>query len=416
MLTKAMNELLTRIDGEAPMGKMLRENYWIPAVASAELVADGAPTRVRLMGEDFVAFRDTSGRVGILAEACPHRRVSLALGRNEENGLRCIFHGWKFDVAGKCIEAPTQIHDPERLCSRVPVRKALAEEGGGLVWAWLGDPEKASPLPNLEFMNVPEANRKISYQDLPCNWVQGVESNMDSAHVGILHRTANQNIPGSGQHLRQTSTALAPRYEIEDQPFGFRYAALRDLGDGSCYARINTYIAPWYAIICANRADLPSLMIITTPIDDENMRFWLIPYSADYPITEGEGFYFDSTTMRFPPATPSNNVEDRWGQDRELMKEGHWTGFPQHAFTEDFAIMLSQGAIADRSDEFLNNGDKAVTRVRSILLEAEHAYREGQRPQGVESDLSKVRSVGMIYDQAEDWRAAAQREMYAEAR
>jgi len=415
MLTKAMNQLLTRVEGDASMGKMLRENYWIPALPSSELVADGDPVRVRLMGEDFVAFRDSSGRVGILAENCPHRRVSLALGRNEENGLRCIFHGWKFDFSGKCVEAPTQIHDPERFCSRVPVRKALAEEGGGLVWAWLGNPDTAKPLPNLEFMGVPEANRKISYQDVPCNWVQGVESNMDSAHVGILHRSANQNIPGSGQHLRQTSEALAPRYEIEDQPFGFRYAALRDLGDGTCYARINTYVAPWYSIICANRPDLPSLMIITTPIDDENMRFWLIPYNPDHAIVEGEGFYFDSSASRFPPLTPSTGLSDRYGQDRALMKEGHWTGFPQHAFTEDFAIMLSQGRIADRSDEFLNNGDKAVTRVRSILLDAERAHREGHAPQGVASDLSQVRSIGVIYDRSEDWRTVAERELCAAA-
>lgn len=407
MLTKDQNERLTRVANGAPMGEMLRHTYWMPAVASSELEVDGAPVRVRLLGENFVAFRDTEGRVGILGEACPHRRVSLALGRNEENGLRCIFHGWKFNVSGECVEAPTQINNPERFCTRVPVRHAVARELGGIVWAWLGDAEKAPPLPSFEFLNVPETNRKISYQDLPCNWVQGVESNMDSAHVGILHRSALARIAGSGEHLQQTAEALAPRYEIDDQPYGFRYAALRDLADGKCYARVNTFIAPYYSIICPNRADLPSLMIITSPLDDENMRFWLIPYHHENAIVEGAGFSFDPKSINFPPLTPSFKPEDRWGQNRELMKQGHWTGFDQHAFTEDFAIMLSQGAIADRSQEFLNNGDQAVTRVRTILLDAEKAFRDGRKPDGADANLSKVRSIAGIFDPPVDWRALA---------
>jgi phthalate 4,5-dioxygenase oxygenase subunit len=400
------NKLLTQVANGAPMGKMLQTNYWIPVLASDDLVADAPPRRVRILGSNYVAFRSTEGRVGFLAESCPHRAVSLTLGRNEENGLRCIFHGWKFDVDGHCVDVPTQVGDAAQFCRKVKVQFGLAREAGGVVWVWLGAQEMAPTLPNFSFIATPESHRKISYQDVPCNWVQGVESNMDSAHVGILHKSSSKRIPGSAVHLQHTSTALAPRYEIEGRPYGFRYAALRDLPDGTTYVRVNAFVAPWYSLICANSADLPSLMLITTPIDDENMRFWVIAYHMTKPITEGAGFYFDSKGCRFPPLPPGNR-DDRWGQNRALMADGHWSGFDQHAFTEDFAIMLSQGAIASRTDEQLNSGDQAVVRVRKILLDSVRAHQTNVAPSGRDSDLATVAPIGFITSVPADWRQQA---------
>jgi phthalate 4,5-dioxygenase len=406
-LSREENDLLTRVCNGAPMGELLRQHFWIPAIPSEELEIGGRPALVRLLGQDFVAFRAMSGRVGFFNERCPHRGASLLLARNEDNALRCLFHGWKYDVSGECVEVPTQSGNEKDFCKSVPLKHYAVREAGGIVFVWLGSGSIAPKFPELPFTHVPEESRRVTYQDVKCNWVQGAEGNMDSAHVGILHSTTVNFLPGSDLKLAAKSTA--PRYEIEPRPYGFRYAAIRNLPNGTDYVRINTFVMPWYSIICPNDNQSPTLVIITTPVDDETMRFWLVPYTTDRPLPVNGFNSLAPGPSNWPPLPPGGR-DRAWGQDRNLMKHGHFTGFPQHVFTEDFAIALSQGPIADRTCEFLNAGDGACIRMRRILLKAVRDFQAGDVPEIIKADdveYSEVRAVGAVVPSGGDWRTLA---------
>lgn len=187
-VSKADNDLMTRVEADAPMGQFLRENFWFPAGLSGQLISDGAPERVRLLGRSFVAFRSTDGRVGFFNEACPHRGASLALARNEDNALRCIFHGWKYSVDGKCVEAPTQPDHQEAFCKTVPLKHYPVREAAGLFWVWLGSGEPKR-FPEFEFTGLTGDRVRPIRQVLKFNWIQSVEGLVDSAHVAVLHQS-----------------------------------------------------------------------------------------------------------------------------------------------------------------------------------------------------------------------------------
>ena len=225
MLSSQDNDLLTRVEGEAPMGLMMRENHWIPCLRAGKLEADGAPERVRLFGENFVAFRATDGRVGLFDEGCPHRGVSLALARNEDCALRCIFHGWKIDVSGVVLETPSECNDPETFARGVKVNHYPVREAGGLIWVWLGK-SKPARFPDLPFTHVQAHQVFIATTKLPINWVQALDATLDSAHIAFLHRDW---MPDLGERFTATGENLAPRYEFETTPYGMRAAALRPL-------------------------------------------------------------------------------------------------------------------------------------------------------------------------------------------
>src|SRR5690606_3568124 len=189
MLTAEENHLLTRVEGDAPMGRLMREHYWVPFLRAASLEADGAPQRIRLFGQDYVTFRAADGRVGFFDEACPHRRASLVLARNEDCALRCIFHGWKFDVSGRVVEAPTETVVPqETFVQNVRLNHYPTREAGGLLWVWLGGGE-APDFPKLPWFGIPDENLWITRTVTHCNWLQGIEGSLDSAHIGQLHNT-----------------------------------------------------------------------------------------------------------------------------------------------------------------------------------------------------------------------------------
>ena len=230
MLTKAENEVLTRVGPGTPMGEMLRE-FWTPALRAAALEADGAPKRVRLLGQNFVAFRATDGRVGFLDEACPHRCASLTLARNEENGLRCIFHGWKIDVSGKVVDCPSE--PPERraeFAARVPVHHYPVREAGGLVWVYLGRRQTPPRFFDFEF-HAPPAQSIVRRAVIHGNWLQGFEGQLHSAHLGMPHKSSIS--PGAARRgdnalVRFSQMNTSPRFEFLETPYGFREAALRE--------------------------------------------------------------------------------------------------------------------------------------------------------------------------------------------
>jgi phenylpropionate dioxygenase-like ring-hydroxylating dioxygenase large terminal subunit len=395
------NELLTKVENGAPMGQMLRENFWFPACAGAQLVADGAPLRVRLIGEQFVAFRATDGRVGFFNEACPHRRASLALARNEDNALRCLFHGWKYGVDGTVLEVPTEPNNRTDFCKKVPLKHYRVREAGGMVWVWLGKSEPKR-FPAFEFNTLPADRVFAAGQQLECNWVQDLEGGVDSAHINWLHREVLKSV-GIGLALDDG----APVYDIDTTSSGFRYAAIRKLKNGSQYIRVNQFVLPWYQFICPEKIpDGPRLCIISIPVDDTHCVHRVVRYNPYVPLEPDYLNPVGADPGNFPPYFPPG---ENWGQDRAAMAQGHWSGF-HHVNTEDFAAAVSQGPITDRSQEYLNSGDRAVILTRKQLLDTVKEFRAGKELRLVQHasiPYPDIRPVADVMSESTEWRAIA---------
>jgi len=362
-LTKEENQLLCRVETGSPMCDTMRENFWVPLTVSVKLVANGRPIPIRVFGENFVAFRAGDGRVGVFDEACPHRGASLLLARNEDNALRCIYHGWKYSVTGRCVEVPTEPRNPEAFCRTVPLKHYPAREAAGVVWAWFGS-GPAKQFPDFEWTRVPANQVYATKQTMQCNWLQNVEAGMDSAHVSILH-SSWMGQPGATPSY--VTDDLAPIYDVDQLDGGFRYAAIRNMNTGNKYIRVSQFVMPWYCFIPPR--DFPDgdrLVLMSTPVDDTHVTYWNVVYNPVKPLSPSYQVPAEDPD-NFPPATVGGR-ENAWGQDRGAMARGHFTGFA-HLNTEDFAVGESQGAIADRSKEWLNAGDRAVVEMRRLLLD-----------------------------------------------
>jgi phthalate 4,5-dioxygenase oxygenase subunit len=404
-MSKEDNDLLTRVENGAPMGEMFRQHYWVPAIPSSKLEPGGRPYRVKLLGTELVAFRSPDGSVGIVDERCSHRKASLALARNEDGGLRCIYHGWKFNLKGEVIEAPNHAGDQQQFCKHVRVNRYRAVDRGGIVWAWLGKGERPARFPELPFIDLPENQRSVTSVQVPTNWLQGVEASMDSSHVSVLHESSTQMNAGGGNERMLMNRVIAPKLEFEDRPYGYRYAAVRQVGDDQIYARVNNFVMPWYGLICPPHAGGPSTVFFSVPIDDVTHRAWFVHFNP----TKALGMTNMSASpdvWDFPPLPPGG-PDENWGQNRDLMRRGHATGFPQHLGTEDFAMFLSQGPIYDRTDEQLCSADGAVLRVRAALMKSVREFIAGKVPAMADSpelDYRSIRSVGGVLKLGTDWR------------
>jgi phthalate 4,5-dioxygenase len=408
MLSRSDNERLTRVGPGTPMGEMLRE-FWTPALRAASLERGGAPRRVRLLGQNFVAFRAGDGRVGFLNEACPHRCASLALARNEGNGLRCIFHGWKVDVSGKVVDVPTE--PPESRASfaaRVPVKHYPAREAGGMVWVYLGQRESPPPLFDFEF-HKPPAESILRCAIVHGNWLQGFEGQLDSAHLGVLHSSSIRPggaRPGDNHLSRYSQANTSPRFEFIEMPYGFREAALRELDDGTVYSRIREVVFPYYSFIPGEHGE-PRLVVVVVPIDDEWSAHWYYYMSPFGPVNEAwrqqmmSGTAEDSDNF----AAGMGGPETLWHQDRAAMKEGHWSGILRNFALEDFIIEESMGPIADRTQEYLGSTDAVVVRARRMLIDALDAHDRGKLPFGLDRavDYSRIRALAIRFPRGLDW-------------
>jgi phthalate 4,5-dioxygenase len=375
MTSKAENELLTRVEGEAPLGQMLRNHFWIPFARSEGLPPGGPPQRVRLLGTDLVAFRSEDGELGLVDEHCPHRRASLALARLEGCSLRCIYHGWRMDGTGRVIEVPSEGERSAEFAARVRTNRYRVREGGGLLWAFLGQGE-APELPPLPFMRVPEQSRWWCRMRVACNWLQGFEGALDSVHLNWLHtgwQTDEQVLPGTSPYPR-----VPPVYEIERTGYGLRTCAVRETGGEDVHFRCAEFIAPFYAFSASRQPVIPSdcSVFISVPVDDTThmlfFGFWdelgpLNDVSAHFP----EGLDLDNLVgEEFLP-------HDCWGQDREAMARGHFSGFTKSVLHEDVGVQVSMGPIVDRSLENLCPTDLAIVRTREFLLDRIAAFAAG---------------------------------------
>jgi phthalate 4,5-dioxygenase len=414
VVTPQENELLTRIEGDAPMGRLMRENSWLPFARSSDLVHGDGPMPVRLLGENYVAFRAEDGRVGFLDELCPHRRASLVLGRIEGNGVRCIYHGWKIDVSGRVVDCPTQTVRAEQFAARVPVDHYPVYESGDLAWVWLGGGDTPS-FPDLPFTKDQAPHGWMTVSHVPCNWLQGLEGTIDSAHVGVLHQTWHAETAKLAEHAN-LSIALdqPPRYETESTRYGMRAAALRTTAEGATYVRITEHLMPLVTLVSVGR-DQPrdGAVFAISPVDDTNhlVFFGTFGETPVVPAEEMPGFVA-------PGLVPDNHDfaglrgdrSNRWRQDRDLIRAGHFTGFGRNLLEEDAAVQTSMGPILDRTKEHLSTGDAAVAHARRMLLEALEVADAGEHPPGSARSREPVRlpnALEALLDDEQQWRTLA---------
>lgn len=361
-MTPKDNDRLTRVTGDAPMARLLRDNYWLPFARSEAVKKGDGPMRVKLLGHDLVAFRGEDGSVGIMDEYCPHRHASMALARVEGCTLRCIYHGWRLDQNGRVVEVPSEGERSDLFASKVKVNRRIAREGGGMVWAWLGQDEPPA-LPPLPFMSVPDESRWVARAIVKCNWLQNLEATQDSVHLNWLHQ-------GFHSSVVQSLTA-APTYEIEETAYGLRTAAIRATPDpDKIHFRVAEYIAPFYSFSPSRQPLLPhdNAGFIMVPIDDETHLMFFILWDEAGPLQKLE-------TVVFPGIDPDDLLkgeftrENNWGQDREAMANGHFSGYTTSLLHEDLGVQMSMGPIVDRTKETLCSTDLAVVRCRSFLLD-----------------------------------------------
>jgi phenylpropionate dioxygenase-like ring-hydroxylating dioxygenase large terminal subunit len=388
MLSKEDNELLTKVGPGTPMGELMRR-YWIPAAFSHQLPKnDGPPIRVRLMGEDLVLFRDTHGRVGLLDERCPHRTASLFYGRNEENGLRCVYHGIKFDVDGNCVDVPCVPQVPE--VNRLNVQNYMKTkaypclERGDVVWTYMGSPEHRPEFPDLEWTGVPSSHRFATRHVQECNWLQGLEGGFDATHLSFLH----------GGDAEKSRRIVATLYEVMATDFGFVVATGREPAEGPVMWNMNVMLMPFHKII----SSIPHAAHVWAPIDDENTMLYSVNFHPSRPLTEEDltretswrGIHTENT-----PGTDHaiRNKQNDYLIDRELQSSGKsYTGM-RGLGTQDCAIQESMGPISDRSLEHLLPSDGAIVKIRRLLLQTLKDHAAGKPLPGMKPDSFRVRSA-----------------------
>jgi phthalate 4,5-dioxygenase len=409
MVSREENELMTRVEGDAPLGRLMRENYWIPFALSENLVAGEAPTPVRLFGANYIAFRAENGQIGFFDELCPHRRASLALGRIEGNGVRCIYHGWKMDVSGCVVEAPTQVVRAEQFAAGVRVVHFPVHEAGGIGWVWLGGAE-APAFPDLPFAAEHGVQTAITFSVLPCNWLQGLEGGIDSVHGPTLHksfieRTASLNTVDTER--LQFTLRSAPLYEAETTPYGMRAVSLRHTGDEKTYIRMAHFFFPLVVVVPTGLPDVTQIFAYG-PVDDTHHLLFFGNY-GEKPLSLREvsgalvGELPDPRNFALLQGSRSN----RWGQDRDLIRSGHWSGFGRSAIQEDTAVQVSMGPIVDRTKENLSSSDVAVAHTRRLILDAIATRQSGHLPPGSVRTPGGVRvpqPFQTVLNHGESWR------------
>ena len=401
MLRKEQNDLLTQTGPGTPMGNLFRR-YWLPAVLAEELPEnDCPPVRVQLLGEKLLAFRDSEGRYGLVDEFCPHRRVSLWFGRNEECGIRCVYHGWKFDVKGNCVEIPSEPED-SAIRKRVKLKAYPLVKIGRVLWTYMGPPESQPGLPEFEFAHVPDSHSYVSKRWQDSNYLQAMEGGIDSSHVGWLHRGTIDTDPIFRNNQGNVYTVRDPRpvFEVVEQPSGLYIGARRNAESGSHYWRITTWIMPYYTQI-PPRGNHPIHGHFWVPIDDENCWAWSYDFHPTRPLSkeevaamdEGEGIHC-KVDRHFRSYA---NKDNDYLMDRESQKSGRtYSGVVGFAM-QDASLQESMGPIVDRALENLVPTDMGVVMARRQLIAAANALAEkGAAPPGVQPDSHRVRSASVL--------------------
>lgn len=419
MLSREKNEILCRVEGGAAMGQMMRR-YWMPALKSDDLVAGGAPKRVRLFGEDLVAWRSPNGSLGLIDEFCPHRGASLVLARNEECGLRCIYHGWVMNGEGHVLETPAE-PEGSTMHQRIQVAHYKLQEAGGVVWAYLGPDGKEPPLPALEFTRYPDSQIVILRAREKANWAQCLEGAIDSAHSNYLHSNGikpNAEVKGTtehgkSEHLARPSNDGAPQFEVETMPYGFRYAALRKPiheADKNKYARVTLFVAPNSAMIPAAKGWGSAQYFV--PIDDHTTMFYYILWKRDGAIDAQTRKRYDENMGLHMGSDMDENFnmirhrDNTWMQDRDAMMAGETFSGIHGINMEDVAVHESMGPIYDRTKEHLGASDLPIIHFRRMMIDgAERHAASGKTPPGLEQpvDYGRLQTGEGMVPHEERW-------------
>jgi phenylpropionate dioxygenase-like ring-hydroxylating dioxygenase large terminal subunit len=416
-ITPELNERLVRTAPGTPMGNVFRR-YWLPACLSEEIPEpDCPPVRVRLLGEDLVAFRDSAGSIGLVSAYCAHRLAPLFFGRNEECGLRCAYHGWKYDTTGACVDMPSE-PPYSRFRLRVSITAYPTYEAGQMVFAYLGPTNEMPPPPDYEWLRVPKGHLRVSKTSEDCNYLQAVEGGIDTAHSSFAHNNDLSNT----RALR--SLDPHPTLDVDEQPWGFTYGSIRSITDDQSYLRVYQFMMPNQQMR-ANLVDaegrprpVPTLDgHLWVPIDDESTNVYNVHYAATEatPISEEMFLETERRNGRHPDDYMTGtywlrrNKTNDFLIDREVQRTKTFTGI-EGVNTQDFALQsdLGGGPIAPRWLEALGSTDRAIEAARRLLLEAADDAEAGHLLRGTDPEpYRSVRAGEAVIPRGLPWRDAA---------
>lgn len=404
MLKPEVNELLTQTGPGTPMGELFRR-YWLPVLLAEELPEDDCPpVRIKILGERLLAFRDSQGRYGLIDEFCAHRGVSLWFGRNEDSGIRCPYHGWKFDYTGQCVEIPSEPEEKEsNLCAKIKLTGYPLIKLGDVLWAYMGPPDQRPPEPAWEFATVPSAQTFTSKRWQECNWLQALEGGIDSSHVSWLHSDGLQNDPlfKGAEGNKYNLSDRKPFFEVVEADGGLMIGVRRNAEEGHYYWRITPWIMPAFTMV-PPRGDHPVHGHFWIPIDDENCWVFTFDYHPVRDLTEAEVQAMKDghgVHNEYVPGTyrPLQNKDNDYLMDRDAQKRGETYSGVKGIAMQDASLQESMGPIVDRSKEKLVSTDTGIIMARQRLRKAAEQLRdEGVEPPGVRPEHHLVRSAAVV--------------------
>jgi phthalate 4,5-dioxygenase len=413
MANEMMNALV-HTGRDTPTGKLLRR-YWVPVMLSSEIgERDGPQIRVQIMGEKLLAFRDTEGRPGLISEFCSHRGASLYLGRNEENGIRCSYHGLKFDVTGKCVDVP----QAPQICERMAITGYPCVERAGILWAYMGPKDKQPAPPGVEWANLPDSHVFVSKRLQECNYLQAMEGGIDTSHVSFVHRFEVDGDPlhqgtKANDYIKADGNVV---FEIERNDFGLTMFGRRKGEPDSYYWRVTQWLFPWYNLI-PPFGEHALGGHVWVPIDDYHCWAWSINFRPDRPLSdeerqhlsEGKGVhceYEEGTAVPGGTFRPKANKDNDYLLDRKAQKEKRaYSGVFGFA-AQDASLQESMGPIQDHENEKLLPSDRGIVMARRMLYEAAVNLEQGVEPPALDSNKQRVRAAGVLLpigEKPQDW-------------
>jgi phenylpropionate dioxygenase-like ring-hydroxylating dioxygenase large terminal subunit len=434
MLSQEDNELVTNTNRGTPTGDLFRR-FWLPVALSEELPGpDSVPVRVRALGEDLIAFRDTDGRVGLIDAYCAHRGAPLFFGRNEEQGLRCVYHGWKYDVDGNCTDLPNSPEgDTYKL--KIKIKRYPVVEKGDLIWAYMGPADKMPPMPGFEWLDMPSSHRYVTKWRLECNYLQAMEGDYDQTHAPFLHSTLDnanrppsirgagaqqQNIQGQMEDNEPFPRAVGRRRvrqlpwgNLEDAPGGVWHIAANTQPDGK--VRANLRVNWYFPLFCPIGLAGPNTNAINIRIPIDNEAAWLYRLRWSYsPIPQAEVDDYKFSGYSYPsmiPGTyiPRDNVSNDYNIDRVTQRSFSYTGIKAFS-TQDVALIEHQwGPIADRTQEHLAASDEQIIYIRRRIIRAARDLMNGtEPPEAFRPEAYRYHSASVTLDSGTEAEAIAQ--------
>jgi phthalate 4,5-dioxygenase oxygenase subunit len=418
MISHEENRALTQTGAATPMGDLFRR-YWLPALLATELPApDCAPVRVQLLGEKLVGFRDSLGRLGLIDEFCAHRGVSLWFGRNEECGLRCPYHGWKYDVTGQCVDLPSEGENGP-LRPRIRLKSYPCIELGGVIWTYMGPAELKPEPPGLEWAQVPPERRYVSKRLQESNYLQAMEGGIDSSHVSFLHSGALNRDPlfkGSKGNEYNLGDPM-PEFDVVEFPGGLLIGARRNADAGRYYWRVTPWVLPTHTMI-PPRAGHPIGAHVWVPVDDEHCWAWSINYHPRRALSDAELAAMKGGAgihVKYIPGTfiPLQRRENDYLIDRAAQKAGTSFSGVEGIAMQDASLQESMGTIQDRTRENLCPTDRAIVMARRRLLQAAAASRAGEPVPGLRAEDQRVRSCAIVLPREQHFKDHARHGLFA---